>query len=77
MFLHHDALVLQDCPACVCRLRAVLQPSQCLLEVDVDCCRVSERIVYSDLLNESAITWRPAICYHHVVVGLLLAALPS
>ena len=52
-----NALALEDVASCVGGLCANLYPVECTLEIQIYSCRIGVRIVSTNLLSKSTITW--------------------
>ena len=68
----NDSTLLQEGLYSLGGLCAVTEPLLCLLCVDLDFCGLGQGVVVTDLLNETTVSGRTAVCNDHAVEGSLL-----
>ena len=69
MRLVNDAVLLEKSLNSLCGLCAVLDPSVSLVSVDLNLCGVGEGVVVTDLLDESTVSGRTAVCNDYTIEG--------
>lgn len=70
VLLVHHTLVGEDGAAGVRGLCTLLEPFQGFVEIQVDGSRIRVRIVGTNLFDELAIAWRPAVCDNDMIKGV-------
>ncbi|MNW66605.1 hypothetical protein D3C74_450880 [compost metagenome] len=64
--LHHARFAKQVADSVRC-LRTVLKPCQCFIFIDLNNSRLFNRVVVTDLLDKTTVTWGTGIRYHYAV----------
>jgi hypothetical protein len=76
VFFVEHTFVRQNCLHGVGRLGAFYKPVVSFVKIEIYRSRIRVRIIRANPFNVPAISWRPAICYHNVVVSITFAAVP-